>query len=126
MSNSDTINSEVPRESPTEVSSEVSNEVTCERYMGRVKWFNHTRGYGFVTGINGQCEGNDIFVHHTSFTTKENVYRSLSQGEYIEFNLEKDSDGKDCAKDVTGIKRHPLLCEIPRPPRGRGRDNTST
>ena len=113
MSNTDTVNDEVP------------TKVTTERCFGRVKWFNHTRGYGFVTCIDGPCDGNDVFVHHTSFTTKENVYRSLTQGEYIEFNLEKDSDGKDCAKDVTGIKRHPLLCEIPRQPRSRRRDNST-
>lgn len=93
-----------------------------ERVLGRVKWFNHTRGYGFVTSLNSNSAGNDVFVHHTCLSTSENVYRSLSQGEYIEFTLQKDSENKDCAKDVTGVLKNPLLCEVPKPNRLNRRD----
>lgn len=101
----------------------MSNVTDENRVIGRVKWFNHTRGYGFVTALNGDSEGKDVFVHHTSLSTKDNVYRSLTQGEYIEFFLVKDSENKDCANIVTGLFRNPLLCEVPKPNRGSHRDN---
>ena len=117
MSNSETENKEITS-SPA--------EVTTTREWGCVKWFNHTRGYGFITGLQGDLAGNDVFVHHTSFTTKENVYRTLTPGEYVEFNVEKDNDGKDCAKDLTGILRNPLLCEVPKTHRSHKSNSSNT
>ena len=44
----------------------------AERKNGRVKWFNARRGYGFVTNIDDeQGAADDIFVHHSTLTTKD-------------------------------------------------------
>lgn len=73
-----------------------------------VKWFNPKSGYGFIT----DCEnGEDIFVHHSELQAGENVYRSLTTGEYIEYLLSVDQHGKSTATTVTGIKGGVLLCE---------------
>ena len=49
---------------------------------GKVKWFNDAKGYGFIQ-INGRDK--DIFVHHTSI--KADGFRTLSEGEDVEFEL---------------------------------------
>ena len=79
------------------------------RKTGCVKWFNSTRGYGFITNIDGE-EDKDLFVHHSGLSTKESVYKTLSPGEYVNYS-EKQQDGKQYAVDVTGIKGGKLLCE---------------
>ena len=49
---------------------------------GKVKWFNDAKGFGFI-----QADGSDkdIFVHHTSI--KAEGFRTLSEGEPVEFEL---------------------------------------
>ena len=49
---------------------------------GTVKWFNDAKGYGFIR-IDGNEQ--DIFVHHTSI--KSDGFRTLNQGEEVEFEL---------------------------------------
>ncbi len=46
---------------------------------GTVKWFNDSKGFGFIT----QEGGPDLFVHHTSIIG--DGYRSLAEGEQVEF-----------------------------------------
>lgn len=77
---------------------------------GCVKWFNSTRGYGFITNINENGNSNDLFVHHTNLNTGENLYKTLTQGEYVEY-IEKIENGKYYATEVTGIFGGKLLCE---------------
>ena len=50
---------------------------------GTVKWFNESKGFGFITKEDGE----DIFVHHTSITG--NGFKSLSEGQAVEFDVEK-------------------------------------
>ena len=84
----------------------------AERKNGRVKWFNARRGYGFVTNIDDEQGGaDDIFVHHSTLTTKEGVYKTLYLGEFVEYSETKDETGKILAASVTGIKGQPLMCE---------------
>ena len=73
-----------------------------------VKWFNPKSGYGFITDISS---GDDIFVHHSELQASENVYRSLTTGEYVEYVLKVDDSGKSTATSVTGIGGGLLLCE---------------
>ena len=84
----------------------------AERKNGRVKWFNARRGYGFITNIDDeQGSADDIFVHHSTLTTKEGVYKTLYLGEFVEYGETKDDTGKILAASVTGIKGQPLMCE---------------
>jgi len=55
---------------------------------GKVKWFNDAKGFGFI-----QVEGidKDIFVHHTSI--KADGFRSLNEGEDVEFELVEGPKG---------------------------------
>ena len=85
---------------------------TETRQTARVKWFNPRSGYGFLTDTSSS---EDIFVHHSQITTGANVYKTLTQGEYVEYETTKDDSGKSLASGVTGLNRGPLLCERPQP-----------
>jgi CspA family cold shock protein len=50
---------------------------------GTVKWFNATKGYGFITPTDG---GKDVFVHHSAIEGAG--YRELSEGQRVEFESE--------------------------------------
>lgn len=54
---------------------------------GKVKWFNNQKGYGFIA----QDSGKDVFVHHTAI--KAEGYRSLEEGQEVEFEIEKGPKG---------------------------------
>ena len=62
---------------------------------GKVKWFNDAKGYGF---IQSDGEDKDIFVHYSS--VKAEGYRSLTQGEDVEFELIESPKGLK-AENVT-------------------------
>tara|TARA_B100000925_G_scaffold256672_1_gene210646 strand:- start:160 stop:537 length:378 start_codon:yes stop_codon:yes gene_type:complete len=80
------------------------------RLTARVKWFNPRTGYGFLTDTTSS---DDIFVHHSQITTSNNVYKTLTQGEYVEYDTTSDDSGKSLASNVTGLNKGPLLCERP-------------
>ena len=73
---------------------------------GQVKWFNSRAGYGFITSNTNE----DIFVHQSNICPKINRYRSLVQGEYVEFELSVSNDVQQAIK-VTGINDGPLMCD---------------
>lgn len=84
------------------------------RVLGQVKWFNNTRGYGFITATTGDHSNEDIFVYQNNLLTSGNVYRTLNKGEYVEFvvsPLEGDDQHKFHATSVTGPSTHQLMCE---------------
>ena len=60
---------------------EQKNKLAMSR-SGTVKWFNGEKGYGFITPNDG---GEDVFVHQS--VIKSNGYRSLSEGESVEFDV---------------------------------------
>jgi cellular nucleic acid-binding protein len=64
---------------------------------GKVKWFNSSKGFGFITPDDG---GDDLFVHQTSIHAEG--FRSLREGEVVEFTVESSDDGRTKALDVTG------------------------
>lgn len=64
------------------------------RQSGKVKWFNENKGYGFILQNEG---GRDVFVHYSEI--KEDGYRTLSEGELVEFDVAESPKGPQ-AKDV--------------------------
>ena len=55
--------------------------------QGTVKWFNDSKGFGFITGE----DGSDVFVHHTSI--QGNGFKSLAEGDSVSFDTEKGPKG---------------------------------
>lgn len=54
---------------------------------GTVKWFNDSKGFGFIS----REQGPDVFVHHSSI--KAEGFRSLSEGDAVEFEVEQGPKG---------------------------------
>jgi CspA family cold shock protein len=63
---------------------------------GTVKWFNDSKGFGFIE----QEDGQDVFVHHSGINATG--FRSLNEGDRVEFEVEEGQKGP-AAKNVTKI-----------------------
>lgn len=61
---------------------------------GTVKWFNDSKGYGFIR----QTSGDDVFVHHSSIVA--DGFRTLQEGEHVEFELHETEKGVQAANVV--------------------------
>ena len=59
---------------------------------GKVKWFNDKKGYGFIASESGE----DVFVHFSEI--QEGGYRSLEEGQEVQFEVEKDERGLKAKK----------------------------
>jgi len=58
-----------------------------EKEQGTVKWFNGSKGYGFIERDSGE----DVFVHYTSI--QQDGYRSLTEGQRVEFVVAQGEKG---------------------------------
>lgn len=67
-----------------------------DRMVGTVKWFNNTKGFGFIS----QEDGPDVFVHYSKIRSEG--YKSLSEGQKVEFSVEQGPKGLQ-AVDVTVV-----------------------
>ena len=54
---------------------------------GKVKWFNAKKGYGFITADTGE----EVFVHFSEINM--DGYKTLDEGQVVEFEIEKDAKG---------------------------------
>lgn len=71
----------------------------ADREKGTVKWFNDAKGYGF---IEREKTKNDVFVHFSAID--DTGFRTLREGETVEFEVEKGPKGLQAAR-VTRIEK---------------------
>ncbi len=62
--------------------------------QGRVKWFNPEKGYGFIEVENGR----DVFVHYSEI--KEEGFKTLEEGQVVEFDVVEGNRGPQAANVV--------------------------
>jgi len=63
-----------------------------ERLQGKVKWFNNTKGYGFI----GRDTGPDVFVHYSAIQMEG--FKSLQEGDSVEFEVVQGQKGPQADK----------------------------
>jgi CspA family cold shock protein len=66
----------------------------ADRIQGTVKWFNATKGFGFIQ----RQDGPDVFVHYSAI--QGNGFRSLEEGQRVEFTLEQGPKGPQASNVV--------------------------
>ena len=69
-------------------------EESSTMISGKVKWFNDTKGYGFIE----LAQGKDVFVHYS--VIESDGYRSLREGQQVAFELENGPKGDHATKVV--------------------------
>jgi CspA family cold shock protein len=62
--------------------------------QGTVKWFNNSKGYGFITGEDGK----DVFVHYSAIGGEG--YKSLKEGDKVEYEITQGPKGPQANKVV--------------------------
>lgn len=68
----------------------------ADRVNGTVKWFNAAKGYGFISREGGK----DVFVHFSAIQDAGNGYRSLNEGDQVEFTVEDGQKGPQATNVV--------------------------
>jgi CspA family cold shock protein len=66
-----------------------------ERETGTVKWFSNAKGYGFIT----RDQGDDVFVHFSAIVSRES-YKTLNEGQRVEFTVEQGPKGLQATQVV--------------------------
>jgi cold shock protein len=77
-----------------ENSSVVPSTIRSERVIGIVKWFNGTKGFGFLEREGGP----DVFVHFSAIAGEG--FKNLQEGQKVEFTIEKGPKGLQAADVV--------------------------
>lgn len=72
---------------------------------GIVKWFNNTKGYGFILADNG---GGDIFAHYSAIDM--DGYKTLKAGQSVQFEAEQGPKGLH-AKKIQSVRTESLVAE---------------
>ena len=68
-------------------------ETQAAKQTGTVKWFNAGKGYGFIS----RDSGDDVFVHFSDIEDNPGGYRSLEEGQRVEFTVERSEKGPKAA-----------------------------
>jgi CspA family cold shock protein len=72
------------------------DEVVAVKEQGTVKWFNASKGYGFIQRQSGE----DVFVHFSAI--QMDGYKALNEGQAVEFEVRKGPKGLQ-AENVVGL-----------------------
>lgn len=67
-----------------------------ERIIGTVKWFNGTKGFGFIE----REDGPDVFVHYSAIQSEGDGFRNLQEGQQVEFTVEQGEKGPNATNVV--------------------------
>lgn len=70
----------------------VKEDAKVEKLQGKVKWFNNTKGYGFI----GRDAGPDVFVHYSAISMEG--FKSLQEGDAVEFEVVQGQKGLQADK----------------------------
>lgn len=66
----------------------INKELEDKKMVGKVKWFNNEKGFGFIE----REQGKDLFVHYQNI--KGDGYRSLNDGDYVSFDVQETAKGE--------------------------------
>ena len=67
--------------------------------VGKVKWFNESKGWGFIIPDDG---GDDVFVHYTAI--ENDGFKTLKEGQRVNYELTVGKNGKYQANNVTRVE----------------------
>src|SRR5687767_12134719 len=79
-------------EASAAISTAEDTEKNLQMATGTVKWFNDSKGFGFITQDGG---GDDVFCHHTAINA--DGFRTLAEGQKVEFEVTKGPKGLQAA-----------------------------
>ena len=82
-----------------------------ETYTGQCKWFSNKLGYGYVTAMSDTIKGTDFFVHFSDICPTKSSFKTLINGEYINFKLKNNDKGPQ-ASHITGVEGGQLMCDL--------------
>jgi len=88
-----------------------------QRLTGRVKWFNKKSGYGFISVCgDSDYKEKEIFAHFSAVSGKDDQYKYLVQGEYVEFEVTQSKGDKHefQAASISGVMGGPTMCDTHR------------
>lgn len=75
------------------------DQEAIQQVQGKVKWFNISKGYGFI----GRDDGPDVFVHYTAIIG--DGYRTLQEGDSVEFETVQGPKGQQASNVVAKTNR---------------------
>lgn len=66
--------------------------MSFQKQKGSVKWFNESKGFGFITPVDGS---KDVFVHFSAIDSSG--FKTLGEGQMVEFSIENGAKGPSAA-----------------------------